>query len=295
MSAFYSLTQTHERWLKGALCVIFVACLSACAATPSPDPAGPRANESLYPPLLTDDGSRREAALAAWANFTRALGIANAPAPELQPVTATLRSIPALSETPLYLPKVGEGVPMTEEETRESLRRFIAETGPLLCGDQQQLSLIQRIDGANGGKEARYQQRPFRYSLRGGYGEVRISFAPDRRVIQMSSSCIPDSDIIRRGFVGLGQQMMPVEKALESIAGQAVAYDDASGNRQTLTLPQAERLNARELVIYPLERAGEPATLEFHVAWEVLVEDAPKLAIYLDSVSGKVIGTGQIQ
>ena len=62
------------------------------------------------------DQDRREAALTAWANLTRSQGINNAPAPELQPFTQTLKSIPPLSP-PLYLPKVGAEPTMTEEET----------------------------------------------------------------------------------------------------------------------------------------------------------------------------------
>jgi hypothetical protein len=282
------------RLLK-SLCVVLLTLSGwSCATAPAPDAAGPRTDEPPYPVRLADDGTRREASLAVWANFTRNQGINDAPAPELQPVTATLRSIPQLTQTPLYLPRVGEGVPMTEEETREALRRFIAETGPLLCGERQQLSLVQRIDGADGVKEARYQQRPFRYSLRNGYGEVRILFAPDRRVVQLHSTCIPEIERIRRGFVGLSQQFQPVDKSLENIAGRVVTYTDASGVKQTLTLPEKDKLSARELIIFPLERAGDVPLLVFHVAWEVLVSDAPEMRIYLDAVTGEIVGAERI-
>jgi hypothetical protein len=239
--------------------------------------------------LTDEDNGRHEAALAAWATLTRGQGLNNAPAPELQPVTATVRGLPVMTE-PLYLPKVGEGVPMTEDETRESLRRFIAETGPLLCGEAQQLSLIQRVDGANGVKEAHYQQRPFRYGLRGGYGDLRISFTPDRRIVQLTSTCIPDIERIRRSFVGLAQQRMTTDKAIEAAAGRTVTYTDASGNVQSFTLPEQERLSVRELVVYPIAREGERPLLEFHVAWEIFADSAPALSIYVDSVTGDVLG-----
>ncbi|MBC7910225.1 MAG: hypothetical protein H7Y30_06980 [Pyrinomonadaceae bacterium] len=283
------------RLLKSLGVILLALCAWSCATAPAPDAAGPRADEPSYPVRLADDGTRREASLAVWVNFTRNQGINDAPAPEFQPVTATLRSIPALTQTPLYLPSVGEGVPMTEEETREALRRFITETGPLLCGERQQLSLVQRIDGADGVKEARYQQRPFRYSLRNGYGEVRILFAPDRRVVQIHSTCIPEIERIRRGFVGLSQQFQPVDKSLENIAGRVVTYTDANGGKQTYTLPEKEKISARELIIFPLERAGDVPVLEFHVAWEVLVSDAPEMRIYLDAVTGEIVGAERIQ
>lgn len=292
MSRLYS-----KRLLRGMLFPLLVMWLSSCATNPAPDAAGPRATDAPYPILLSDDeGTRHANALAAWTNLTHSMGIANAPAPELQPVTATVRSLPSLEATPLYLPKVGEALPMNEEETRESLRRFIVETGPLLCGGElQQLSLVQRVDGANGVKEARYQQRPFRYGLRGGYGVLSISFTPDRRIVQMTSTCVPDIERLRRSFIALAQQRMSSDKAIESIAGRAVTYTDASGNQQSVTLPEKEKLNARELVIYPIARGGEPPLLEFHVAWELFTTAAPGLTIYLDSVTGDVLGTEQKQ
>ena len=265
--------------------------MCCCATNPSPDESAPRTGESAYPSLLIDDdGGRRQAALAEWARFTRGQGIANAPAPELQPVTATLRSIPARTQSPLYLPKVGDSAPMSEEETREALRRFIAYAGPLLCSDPAQLSLVQRVDGADGLKEARYQQRPFRYALRGGYGELRIGFTSDRRVTSLSSTCIPETERIRRGFVGLGPQRIAADKAIASLKGRAINYTGQDGIQQTITIGEKDNVYARELVIYPIVRTGEPPVLEFHVAWEIIVDGAPGLKIYTDSIMGDIIG-----
>lgn len=293
MSGIRSLLKKHEQWLSVTFCVLFAVCLSSCAGTPSPDPAGPRASDA-YPFALVEEESRREAMLAAWAGFTTNQGIINAPAPELQPVTATIRSIPALTQPPLYLPSVGEGVPMTEEETRESLRRFIAEAGGLLCGDREQLSLVRRVDGADGVKEAHYSQRAFRYGLRGGYGELRISFTPDRRVTQIYSTCVPEVERIRRGFVGLGQIRMPLDKALEGIVGQTVTYTDSSGQQQTFVIPEKEKINIKDSVTYPVMRVAEPKALQFYIALELSIDSAPGLAIYLDVVTGKILGTEQL-
>ncbi len=271
------------------LCLIFLMCWSACAGNPAPDPTGPRASEQSSRILLTEDSARREAVLTAWASLTRSQGIQNAPAPELQPVTLTVNSIPSMPESPLYLPRVGEGVPMTEEETRESLRRFITQAGPLLCTDRERLSLVQRIDGADGLKEARYEQRPFRYPVRGGFGELRISFTPDRRVAQIYSTCIPDVENTRRSFAGIGPRLTP-EKAAEAVVGRTASYMDASGNSQTYTVAADDKINVRELAIYPVARAGVPAALEIHLVWEIFVERVPGLVIYLDVVTGEIIG-----
>lgn len=299
MSRLHSSNVIHEGRLRAVLYLLLIACgvsISSCAGNTPPNPAGPRAGDAPYPILLADDdNARREAALAAWANFTRAQGITNAPAPELQPVTATLRSIPTFAGTALYLPEIGEDVPMTDEETNEALRRFIASAGALLCPDTQQLSLVQRVNGADGVKQARYEQRPFRYSLRNGYGELLISFTPDRRIVQISSTCVPDIERIRRGFIGLAQQRLSADKVLENLEGRAVSYKDAGGNQQTLTLPAKDKIHIRELIIYPIAREAEPSLLEFHVAWEARTDDAPDVAIYLDSITGDIIGAEQRQ
>ena len=97
MESLAKQTWRVER-LRLALLVALALCLSACAAKPSPN--APAANEPPYPILMTDSSDRRDAALADWAKFTSAQGIRNAPAPELQPVTATIRSLPTLTSTP---------------------------------------------------------------------------------------------------------------------------------------------------------------------------------------------------
>src|ERR1043165_9271576 len=114
------------RGLCLALLLAVAVCACACAAASRPpDATGPRSSEPVYA-TLTDNADRREVALSAWANLARSQGINNAPQLELQPITATVKSIPPLNP-PLYLPKVGAEPLMTEEETREALRRFITE------------------------------------------------------------------------------------------------------------------------------------------------------------------------
>src|SRR6185295_15193879 len=72
-----------------AACALLALLLSACATTPPPDAAGPRPNEPPYPVLMVEAPNRRASAFQAWAKFTSEHGITDAPAPELQPVTAT--------------------------------------------------------------------------------------------------------------------------------------------------------------------------------------------------------------
>lgn len=232
---------------------------------------------------------RREAALAVWSRFATEQGIQNPSTPELQPVTATIRNLPTGMSAPLYLPKVGEANQMTEEDTREALRRFIASAGSLLGARPQQLSLIQRIDLADGTKKAIYEQRPFRFPLRGGYGRLEITFAPDRRIIQIFSTSIPEVEQLQRAGAGT-RPRSTADQVPEKISGRTFTYRDETGAQQTFAVAQDEKLTVRELVVYPIARATDPDVLEFHLAWEIKAERADhSFNIYLDAVTEEII------
>ena len=279
--------------LRAALFILMVLGLSACAATPPPNAAGPRPNEPPYPVLMTETAVRREAALAAWTKFMTEQGITNPPAPELQPVTATIRSLPTLTDKPLYLPKVGDTSPMNEENTRESLRRFIASASPIIGAQPQQLSLVQRVDAADGTQRALYEQRPFRYPLRNGYGKLEITFTPDRRVLQINSTCITEVEQLQRAGAGT-RPRWDAEKLLAQLADRTFTYRDAAGNSHILTVAKGEA-TVHELIIYPLPRADDSATLEFHLAWEINVKRATgSFNIYLDAVTDELIAVSPI-
>lgn len=263
---------------------------SCAGAARAPEAGGPRAGESPYPVLMTDDPDRRENALTAWTALTREQGITNAPAPELQPVTATLSSIPTLSPA-LYLPKVGTEPTMNEEETREALRRFVTAQSRLLGADPVQLSLVRRTDQADGNQKAEYEQRPFRFPLRNGYGKLEITFAPDRRILQISSTCIPDAEKLQRAAAAASVRMpTTTDEAIRRMTGRTFTYTDATGNAQTVTVAAGEEINVRSLVVYPRPRTSQPPALEFHLAWEITLGGTPARTIYLDTVTDEVLG-----
>lgn len=275
-----------------ALCALLalLSCAS-CATTPAPDAAGPRPNEPPYPVLMVETQNRRAGAFQAWAKFASEQGIPDTPAPELQPVTATLRALPAGAS--LHLPKVGDAVPMTEENTRESLRRFITSVAPLLGAQPTHLSLTQRVDAADGTQRAIYEQRPFRYPLRGGYGIVEISFAPDRRVLQITSTAIPEIEQLQRAGAGTRPRWSADELPAQ-LAGKTFTYEDAAGSQQTLTISRPEDVLVRELVVYPRPRAAVPTVLEFHLAWEITLRSDPSgAAVYVDAVTNELLTVGR--
>jgi hypothetical protein len=206
------------------LIAAFALGISACAGTTRPpDTAAPRASEPPYPVLLTASEDRSAATLAAWSALTKAQGITDAPAPELDPVTGAVLKLPVLpAGANLYLPKVGTQLPMSEEETRESLRRFIENETRLIAATPPQLSLVNRADTNTQTKTARYEQRPFRYALRGNYGVLQIEFAPDGRLLQLSSTCIPETENLQRAVTGL-RPRYSAEETAKRLVGRSFA------------------------------------------------------------------------
>ncbi|HEX8457878.1 MAG TPA: hypothetical protein VF656_11320 [Pyrinomonadaceae bacterium] len=281
--------------LRLALCVSLVVAAGACAGARDPDPARPRANEPAYPVILAANPERREQALAGWAALARDHNVPNVPPPELQPVTATISRLPSL-EAPLRLPLVeirdedGQVRANSEEESRrESLRRFITSAGALLGVAPQNLSLVARTDEANGTRRALYQQQPFPYPLRAGFGRLDIAFTDDRRVLSLSSTAIPDTERLARALALLRPQQLTADQAIERVRGRSFTYPGTSAPL-TYTVAAADPVTPRELVIYPTRATGGTGEIELHVAWELLVgKGATPYLVYLDAVRGEII------
>ena len=263
---------------------------SSCAALQPPSATGPRGNDPLYPILFIEDSHGKEATLAALNRLGQRSGKSNGAEPQLQPVTGTILSLPARASSSLYLPKLGAAVTMNEEETRESLRRFIREWQELIGSDPAKLSLVERIDQPDGSKLANYEQRPFRYPIRGNYGKLQINFTSDRRVLNLTSTCIPDADRMQNALSALNVRLK-AEDALQQLREQGLVYLDAKGNKPTFAVPASNEIGARGLTIYVLPAKNRPDALEFHLAWEMELTNAPVKFAYVDAVSGKIVAT----
>ena len=201
------------------LALIALLTAGACAAFQPTDANGPTSNAPQYPIGLSDVGPRLEEASVAWYQLSQRYGLPGKTEANLHPYTATLESLPANLPAPIYLPKVGSQTNPTEEETRESLRRFIVEWQRLIGAEPNQLSLVERIDEPSGVKVARYEQRPFRYPLRGGYGTLVIRFRSNGQLIGFSSNCIPNADRIQATLSGLTPKLTG-EQAVDRIKTQ---------------------------------------------------------------------------
>lgn len=278
---------------RGLLLTLTFAALllvSACAAFQPTDANGPASNLPQYPVTLSDIGPRMEEASVAWYQLSQRYGLSEKTEANLQPYTATLESLPANLPAPIYLPRVGSQTNPTEEETRESLRRFIVEWQRLIGADPNQLSLVERIDEPSGVKIARYQQRPFRYPLRGGFGNLEIRFRSNGQLIGFSSNCIPNADRLQSALSGLPPKVT-AEQAVNHIKTQPVTVTNVNGQQQSVSLPANAVVEARQLVVYAQPSKVPSSGLEIRLAWELDVTNGPVSKVYLDAISDEIIAT----
>ncbi|PYT02645.1 MAG: hypothetical protein DMF65_05990 [Acidobacteria bacterium] len=287
-----------KRIMRAASRVVFVAAaalvLGACAAMTRPAGTGlPRASEPPKFAVLAASDERLGAALASWKTIVGEQNAASTATPELEPVTATVKSLPANLPTQPRMPlvRINDKSTKSDEETRESLRRFMASAAPLVGAGLQELSLVGVVDAAGGAKTARYRQNSFPYPLRNGFGEVEVTFTPDLRVVGLSSTAIPDAERLRRALAAV-TQTLSADKAAAALDNRTITFTDPSGAQRTHAVTQAETKTAQRLVVFPVRRGGaDPATLELHVAWEVSVgvPTSMPLVVYVDAATGDVL------
>ncbi|HSE34246.1 MAG TPA: hypothetical protein VLA93_21915 [Pyrinomonadaceae bacterium] len=266
-----------------------VLSVSACSTLQPPDPNGPRSNAPPYPVVAADETNSQEDALLAWRQLAQRYSLASTSDVVLDPVTATVKGLPADHSTLIYLPKVGVGPAQTEEEIRESLRRFIDEWRSLIGAEPDQLSLVEHRDESANIQIARYQQRPFRYALRGDYGKLVIRFnKTNRQVIELASNCLRNADRLQASISNLTPKVTP-EDAVKQIKGKPFSVTTTTGQQQTFSLGATEAADANQLVIYAMPSRANPNQLELHLAWEIDTPNSVVKKVYLDAVSGEII------
>ena len=260
---------------------------AACSTLQPPDPNGPRSNAPPYPVVALEETNNQEDARLAWRQLAQRYALPTASDVVLDPLTATVKALPEDHSTPIFLPKVGAET-QTEEEIRESLRRFIDEWRSLIGADPTQLSLVEHRDESTNVQLARYEQRPFRYALRGDYGKLAIRFNKNnRQVIELSSSCLRNTDRLQAAISNLTPTITP-EDAVKQIKSKPLSVTDATGQQRTFSLGANEAAEAKQLVVYAL-RSRTQSQLELHLAWEIDTPNSIVKRIYLDAMSGEVI------
>ena len=260
--------------------------LAGCAALQPTNPTGPRGVGLPYPIMFTEDTQRKESISVALNRLASQSGNTGPTETRLQPVTATILDIPG--NTSLFLPRVGATPVMTEEETRESLRRFIREWQELLGSEPSKLSLVERVDQPDGTKIANYEQRPFRYPIRGNYGKLQIRFASDRRVLGLTSTCIPDAERIQTSLSAFSVRVRSRE-AVQQLRDKGLTYSNPQGARADLRIPAAAAITPHGLVTYVLPSKDKPDALEFHLALEMELTGAPIKTAYIDAITGETL------
>jgi hypothetical protein len=294
----YTTGRKHSGWIKNmsltaknnliaALVVAIALMTNACSALQPTSASGPRASGPAYPLLVLDETARQQESSLAWRQLAQRYGFPNIEA-DLQPVTATLHSLPANMNVPIFLPRVGIGPNLTEEDTRESLRRFLTDWRVLIGADPAQLSLVERTDEATGNKIARYRQRPFRNPLRGPYGNLIIRFDGNHRLLDLSSTCLPNTERLQTALAAITPKIT-AEDVLTLVKGRPLTLPDATGRLQNFTILVSDPLNVRQMVVYGLPPKDQSTAVELRLAWEIELQNGPFKTIYLDAVDGEVI------
>jgi hypothetical protein len=149
----------------------------------------------------------------------------------------------------------------------------------LIGADPNQLSLVERTDEPSGVKVARYEQRPFRYPLRGEFGSVVIRFRSNGQLVGFSSNCIPNADRLQSALNALTPKIT---------AEQAV---DHVKNQQVISLPANATVEAPQLVVYAQPSKDPSNGLAIRLAWEMDDKNGPITKVYLDAISDEIIAT----
>ena len=276
---------------------ILASLASSCGARDRAADAGqPRAEQTPALILLVIPATREAATRTAWQTLLREQGIA---VPEsalnLSPVTKTITALPVN----LRLPRVGDPAATGEQRAtneRESLRRFINANSTLTGANGNTLTLLGIEDLANNTRRARYEHRPFVYPLRGGYGRITIDYTTDNRVLNLTSTALPEASAVNERVSAL-RARLTADEARAALGGKIVEIKSSNGSADQRTLPVdaeslRQRVRATELTVFPVPVAseGDEGRIVLHLAWELRFEEAgTPYFVYVDANSGEIL------
>jgi hypothetical protein len=119
---------------------------------------------------------------------------------------------------------------------------------------------------------------------------LEIQFTADRRLLNVSSTCIPDAEKLQPAIAAV-IPLAKSEDAITHIRGKVITFTDSSGSKQQYQTSANSEISATDLVIYPLPSSTNSNALEFHLAWEFALKNAPINYLYIDAIEDEILAT----
>jgi hypothetical protein len=265
-----------------ALLLVAAAVLAACGSSVRPAvPSGASDVPPNYPTTVVESPEHRKAMEDEWQRLFGAYEIApeRRKTPELEPFTHTPKSTLGAGPIPL-----AAGAPAPDEErVRLLLREFVARHAELLGVAANTLSLADVADAGKIGKRYTFVQAGFPHPIAPPWGRLDFVVTPAAEIVQINDTAIPVAEIPEAPRVSR-------EAAVQKVVGMTFTYADIAGRPQTATVSDPAAVAARRLVVYPEQTE---AALRIRLAWEVEAGSGMTWTVYVDAVTGEVVGTRQ--
>jgi len=113
-------------------------------------------------------------------------------------------------------------------------------------------------------------------------------------VLSLLSTCIPDAERVSSALGALAATGALADKleaidAIKALQEHDITYTNPDGVTSTFRLPAGTEFKPTELVTYVRPSTTRPNALEFHIAWELEISNAPVKRVYVDSINGEIL------
>lgn len=260
--------------------------LAACASSVRTTVAGGEGEAGVpenYPVNILDSAEQREAMVAEWNDLFDDYAIApeRRRTPDLRPFTYTPQS--TLGVGPIPLGRGAAGAPLDEERIRLLLREFIADRAQLLGVAANAISLEQVTGAGSIGKRYAFVQAGFAHPIAPPYGRLEFVVTEAGDIVQISDTAIPAAELPAEPRVSR-------DAARQLVVGRTFTYPDIAGRPQQATVADPNEVTVERLVVYPEET---DAALRIRLAWEVTAGAGLSWTVFVDAITGDVVGERQ--
>ncbi|MFN0124902.1 MAG: hypothetical protein ACKV2V_30730 [Blastocatellia bacterium] len=281
-----------------SLLSLFAPLLLACACAAPRAVDIPQAEGARQPaqPFIPASAQRQQTIEEKWRQLLAEYGLPDG-VPELEPILLTPRALPAGMAGRINLNLQNNLNPQNNTldatQARETLRRFLARAGGLLCGDTRETALsLKDLSLVTFGDEgtmyrAVYQQMNMPLPLAGGYGGMTILMSKKGLLLQLQSRIV--SPLLVSGEIHSRPGVSP-QQATDTLMGRVFSYSNAAGQPVNYKVEQRDAIDVRELVILP--RVDNDRML-LHLAWRVEVGRGMTWTVYIDALSGAELDVRQ--